>query len=158
MAIRWDKLTIKAQEAIQAAGEVASEHGNPEIMPMHLLVALSADQEGVVAPVLAKLGASIENLRTEALSQISRLPKISGQSAQPTLSQQLSKVLDQAFKEADLFKDEYVSTEHLLLAIAQSKGDPAEKLLSGQGANHGAILKALTGVRGSQRVTDQNPE
>src|SRR4051794_27490976 len=100
MAIRWDKLTIKAQEAIQAAGEVASEHGNFEIVPLHLLVALSADQEGVVAPVLAKLGASMENLRTEALRHIDRLPKLSGLAAQPTLSQQISKVMDQAFKEA----------------------------------------------------------
>jgi ATP-dependent Clp protease ATP-binding subunit ClpB len=158
MAIRWDKLTIKAQEAIQAAGEVASEHGNPEIVPLHLLVALAGDQEGVVAPVLAKLGASMDSLRTAALQQIDRLPKISGQAAQPSLSQQMSKVLDQAFKQADLFKDEYVSTEHLLLAIAQAKGDSAEKLLTLQGATHAAILKALTGVRGSQRVTDQNPE
>ncbi|MCU1307737.1 MAG: clpB, partial [Acidobacteriaceae bacterium] len=158
MAIRWDKLTIKAQEAIQRAGEIAAEHGNPEIMPVHLLMALAADQEGVIAPVLSKLGTSPETLRSEALTETERLPKLSGQAAQPSLSQQLSKVLDQAFKEADLFKDEYVSTEHLLLAIAQAKNDAAQKLLAQHGATHGAILKALTGVRGSQRVTDQNPE
>ncbi|MCU1283754.1 MAG: ATPase [Acidobacteriales bacterium] len=158
MAIRWDKLTIKAQEAIQAAGEIAAEHGNPEIMPLHLLVALARDQEGVVAPVLAKLGTTMEVVYSAALREIERLPKLSGSSAQPTLSQQLSKVMDQAFKEADYFKDEYVSTEHLLLSIAQAKGDPAQRILAENGATHGAILKALTGVRGSQRVTDQNPE
>src|SRR3954468_5743942 len=105
MAIRWDKLTIKAQEAIQAAGEVAAEHGNPEIMPLHLLMALARDQEGVIVPVLAKLGTTMEVVYTAALREIERLPKLSGASAQPTLSQQLSRVMDQAFKEADYFKD-----------------------------------------------------
>src|SRR5437667_4994748 len=109
MAIRWDKLTIKAQEAIQAAGELASNNGNPEILPLHLLAALAADQEGVVAPVLAKLGTSAEVVRHEAAAEIAVLPKQSGASVQPTLSQALSKTIDQAFKESDQFKDEYVS-------------------------------------------------
>src|SRR5438270_3869361 len=163
MAIRWDKLTVKAQEAIQSAGKVAAQHGNPEILPIHLLWALLADKEGVVAPVLAKLGSSAETLAEDALREIDRLPKVSGSaSTQPSLSNQVSKVLDQAFKEADNFKDEYVSTEHLLLAIAQNpnkdRNDAAQKLLTARGITHGAILKALAGIRGSQRVTDQNPE
>ena len=158
MAIRWDKLTVKAQEAIQAAGEIASNNGNPEILPLHLLAALTADQEGVVAPVLAKLGTSAEVLRGEAAAEIDRLPKQSGSSVQPTLSKALSQAIDQAFKEADQFKDEYVSTEHLLLALSQAKSDSVQKLLAQHGATHAAVLKALTGVRGSQRVTDQNPE
>src|SRR3954469_14368644 len=117
MAIRWDKLTVKAQEAIQAAGELASNNGNPEILPLHLLATLVADQEGVVAPVLAKLGTSADVVRNDATADIDRLPKQSGSSAQPTLSKPMSGTIDQAFKESDQFKDEYVSTEHLLLAI-----------------------------------------
>src|SRR3954465_104724 len=158
MAIRWDKLTVKAQEAIQAAGELASNNGNPEILPLHLLAALASDQEGVVSPVLAKLGTSADVVRGGAMAEIDKLPKQSGASVQPALSKSLSQVIDQAFKEADNFKDEYISTEHLLLAIAQTKNDAAQKLLANHGATHAAILKALTGVRGSQRVTDQNPE
>jgi ATP-dependent Clp protease ATP-binding subunit ClpB len=158
MAIRWDKLTVKAQEAIQAAGEYASQNGNAEIQLVHLLAALAADREGIVAPVLAKIGASAQAVEQEAQAEIATLPKVSGASAQPTLSRGFSQALDQAFKEADRFKDEFVSTEHLLLAISGAKGDAAQKILASHGADHDAILKALTSVRGSQRVTDQNPE
>ena len=159
MAIRWDKFTIKAQEAIQAANDLASQHGNPEMLPAHLLAALLEDREGIVVPVLERIGADGQAILAEARRQIERLPKVSGGGAtQASLSAAASRVLDQAFKEADNFKDEYVSTEHLLLAIAQAKGDPAQALLAQQGATHDAILKALTSVRGTQRVTDQNPE
>jgi ATP-dependent Clp protease ATP-binding subunit ClpB len=159
MAIRWDKLTVKAQEAIQAAGEEAAQHGNSEVVPLHLLSALAADREGIIAPVLAKVGASAEVVMTEARAQIERLPKVSGAAhTQPSLSRSMAATLDQAFKEADRFKDEFVSTEHLLLALAQDKGEAAQRILAAHGATHDAILKALTSIRGSQRVTDQNPE
>jgi len=159
MAIRWDKFTIKAQEAIQAANDLASQHGNPEMLPAHLLAALLEDGEGIVVPVLERIGADGQAILAEARRQIERLPKVSGGGAtQASLSAAVGRVLDQAFKEADNFKDEYVSTEHLLLAIAQSKGDAAQALLGQQGATYDAILKALTSVRGTQRVTDQNPE
>lgn len=159
MAIRWDKLTVKAQEAIQAAGEVASAHGNPEITPLHLLSALTADPDGIIGPVLAKIGTSADGLAREAKAEVEKLPRLSGSAhAQPNLSAELSRSLDGAFKEADQFKDEFVSTEHLLLAVAKSKGDAGQRLLAAHGADHATILKALTGVRGSQRVTDQNPE
>ena len=159
MAIRWDKFTIKAQEAIQAANDLASQHGNPEMLPAHLLAALLEDREGIVVPVLERIGADGQAIQAEAQRAIERLPKVSGGGAtQASLSAAVSRVLDQAFKEADNFKDEYVSTEHLLLAIAQTKGDPAQALLAQQGATHEAVLKALTSVRGTQRVTDQNPE
>jgi len=159
MAIRWDKFTIKAQEAIQAANDLASQHGNPELLPVHLLAALLEDREGIVGPVLERIGADGQAILAAARAQVERLPKVSGGGAtQASLSAAVSRVLDQAFKEADNFKDEYVSTEHLLLAIAQAKGDPAQVLLTQQGATHDAILKALTSVRGTQRVTDQNPE
>src|SRR3954469_9685794 len=159
MAIRWDKLTVKAQEAVQAAGELAAQHGNPEVLPIHLLGALASDREGIVAPVLARVGTGAEVIAREAEQELGKLPKQSGNAAmQPSLSAQFSRVLDQAFKEADHFKDEFVSTEHLLLAITQQKQDPAQLALTAHGATHDAVLKALTGVRGSQRVTDQNPE
>ncbi len=159
MAIRWDKFTIKAQEAIQAANELASQHGNPELLPVHLLAALLEDREGIVVPVLDRIGADSPAILADARRQIEGLPKISGGGAtQASLSAEAGRVLDQAFKEAGNFKDEYVSTEHLLLAIAQAKGDPAQGLLAQRGATHDAILKALSSVRGTQRVTDQNPE
>ena len=160
MAIRWDKFTIKAQEAIQQANEVAGQHGNPEMLPLHLLAALLQDSEGIVVPVLAKLGVNAATLQSQVMERIERLPKVSGAAAQPHLSAAMSKVLDQAFKEADTFKDEYVSTEHLLLAMVRDKdkSNEARQLLAAAGADHDAILKALTSVRGSQRVTDQNPE
>src|SRR6266853_3615841 len=160
MAIRWDKFTIKAQEAIQQANEIAGQHGNPEMLPLHLLAALLQDSEGIVVPVLAKLGVNAATLQSQIMERIDRLPKVSGAAAQPHLSAAMSKLLDQAFKEADTFKDEYVSTEHLLLAMTadKDKSNEARQLLSSAGAEHDAILKALTSVRGSQRVTDQNPE
>jgi ATP-dependent Clp protease ATP-binding subunit ClpB len=158
MAIRWDKLTVKAQEAVQAASQLASEHGNPELLPVHLLAALVADREGVVWPVLTKLGSNAQAIASAAQQEIARLPKVSGGAQQAQLSPAANKVIEAAFKQADHFKDEYVSTEHLLLALASSKTDTAQKILTAHGATHDAILKALTSVRGSQRVTDQDPE
>jgi ATP-dependent Clp protease ATP-binding subunit ClpB len=158
MAIRWDKFTVKAQEAVQRATELASEHGNPELMPVHLLAALLEDREGVVPPILEKIGAGTQVVLNDVYREIERLPKVSGTAAQPTLSQPINQLLDRAFKEADNFKDEYVSTEHLLLATTQIKRDPAQELLTRNGATYDAILQALTVVRGSQRITDQNPE
>src|SRR5579864_986510 len=108
MAIRWDKFTLKAQEAIQRANEVASEHGNPEMMPLHILAALLEDKEGIVPPVLEKIGIGPEALLNEVYDAIKKLPKVSGASAQAALSAAANQLLDRAFKEADTFKDEYV--------------------------------------------------
>src|SRR5438270_35056 len=161
MAIRWDKLTVKAQEAVQRANDVASEHGNPEVAPAHLLLALAEDREGIVPPILEKIGVNPRAIAGEARAAVEKLPKVSGSSAaQAHLSNELSKVIDQAFKEANNFKDEYVSTEHLLLGLAESKKqrDEAAQILAAHGATRDAILKALTSIRGTQKVTDQNPE
>jgi len=157
MAIRWDKFTVKSQEAIQRSSELASEHGNPEVLPLHLLLALLEDREGIVPPVLGKVGIEVAAIEAEARRAVERLPKVSGGAVQPRVSSELEKVLDQAFKEAGSFKDEYVSAEHLLLALIEGKDD-ASRVLAGHGAKRDATLKALTAVRGSQRVTDQNPE
>jgi ATP-dependent Clp protease ATP-binding subunit ClpB len=160
MAIRWDKFTVKAQEAVQRANELASEHGNPELMPLHLLAALVEDKEGIVAPVLEKIGIGPQAVLSDLYKEIEKLPKVSGSAGaqQPSMSSQINQVLEKSFKEADTFKDEYVSTEHMLLALTDLKRDPAQALMARFGATHDAILKALTAVRGSQRITDQNPE
>jgi ATP-dependent Clp protease ATP-binding subunit ClpB len=158
MAIRWDKFTVKSQEAIQNAGTLATENGNPELLPLHLLAALLQDKEGIIVPVLQKVGVATDQLTSKAQEAIGKLPKVSGSGSQPGMSNALQKVLDQAFKEADNFKDEYVSTEHLLLALAQQKNEGAQLLLASFGATYDAILRSLSTVRGSQRVTDQNPE
>jgi ATP-dependent Clp protease ATP-binding subunit ClpB len=160
MAIRWDKFTVKAQEAVQRANELASEHGNPELLPVHLLAALVEDREGIVPPVLEKIGIGPQAVLSDVYKEIEKLPKVSGSSGanQPSMSSQVNQLLEKSFKEADTFKDEYVSTEHILLALTSLKHDPAQDLMVRHGATHDAILKALTAVRGSQRITDQNPE
>jgi len=158
MAIRWDKFTVKSQAAMQQAQTRAAELGNPEVQPVHLLLALIEDREGVIPLVLEKIGVPTERLEHDMHQIEEKLPRVAGTASQPGLSQALNKALEQAFREAANFKDEYVSTEHLLLGVSQAKGDAARDGLLALGATHEAILKALTAVRGSQRVTDQNPE
>ena len=158
MAIRWEKLTVKSQQAMEQAQARATELGNPEVLPVHLLLALVEDREGVIPSVLEKIGVPTERLETELHQIEEKLPRVAGAATQPGVSQTLNKVLDQAFREAANFKDEYVSTEHLLLGVAHTKGESAHEALAAVGATHEAILKALTAVRGTQRVTDQNPE
>jgi ATP-dependent Clp protease ATP-binding subunit ClpB len=158
MAIRWEKLTVKSQQAVQQAEERAAEQGNPEMQPVHLLLALIGDREGVIPAVLDKIGVPTERLESDLHAIEQKLPRVSGGTNQPALSPALNKALEQAFKEAANFKDDYISTEHLLLGVARQKGDPAQSALTAAGATHEAILQALTSVRGSQRVTDQNPE
>jgi ATP-dependent Clp protease ATP-binding subunit ClpB len=158
MAIRWEKLTVKSQQAMEQAQARAAELGNPEVQPVHLLLALVEDREGVIPSVLSKIGVPTERLEHDLHQIEEKLPRVAGAAAQPGLSQALQKVFDQAFREAANFKDEYVSTEHLLLGVAHVKNDAAREGLLALGATHEAILKALTAVRGSQRVTDQNPE
>src|SRR6202167_2644931 len=158
MAIRWDKFTVKSQQAMQQAQARAAELGNPEVQPVHLLLALVEDREGVIPSVLEKIGVPTERLEHDLHQIEEKLPRVAGSASQPAPSQTLNKALEQAFREAANFKDDYVSTEHLLLGIAHQKGDAAREALVALGATRDAILKALTAVRGSQRVTDQNPE
>jgi ATP-dependent Clp protease ATP-binding subunit ClpB len=158
MAIRWEKLTVKSQQAMEQAQARATELGNPEVLPVHLLLALIEDREGVIPSVLEKIGVPTQQLEHELHQIEEELPRVAGAASQPGVSVALNKVLDQAFREAANFKDEYVSTEHLLLGVAHGKNEAARDALVALGATHEAILKALTAVRGSQRVTDQNPE
>jgi ATP-dependent Clp protease ATP-binding subunit ClpB len=155
--LRFEKMTVKAQEALQSAQEIAARHENQQVEPIHLLAALVSQPEGVVPPLLARLGIRTEMFSQEIEREIGRLPRVTG-FAQQNMSRALNDVLERAFDEAQRFKDEYVSTEHLFLAIAGQDRDPAGQLLKKQGASHEAILQALTSVRGTQRVTSQNPE
>src|SRR5277367_343221 len=155
--LRFDKMTVKAQEALQQANEVAARHENQQIEPVHLLAVLVSQTDGVVPPLLARLGIRSEALNQEIEREISRLPKVQG-FGQQHMGKALNNVLERAFDEAERFKDEYVSTEHLFLALAGEDRDPTGQLLKRQGASHEAILQALTSVRGNQRVTSQTPE
>jgi ATP-dependent Clp protease ATP-binding subunit ClpB len=155
--IRSDKFTVKAQEALQGAQEMGERSGQQQIEPLHVLWALVSQGDGVVPPLLEKLGVSPTLIASEAEKQIGRLPKVSGVSQQQ-FSAATTKVLERAFDEAQRLKDEYVSTEHILLSIAATDKDPAGQLLVKQGASHDAILQAMTSIRGSHRVTSQNPE
>jgi ATP-dependent Clp protease ATP-binding subunit ClpB len=153
--MRLDKFTIKGQEALQTAQSRAEALGSPQLETEHLLDALVMQEDGLVTPLLKKLGVSPEALRSELEKYLSSQPKVQG--VQPSLSPKLDAVFQQAAKEADQFKDEYISTEHLLLSLAASDGF-AGKLLRQYGADRSDILKVLVSIRGSQRVTDPNAE
>src|SRR6202451_4398329 len=155
--VRFDKFTLKAQEAVQSAQDIAARHDHQQIEPLHLLGALIAQQDGIVAPLLARLGVRPDTLAGDIETRLGRIPKVTG-AVQQQMSPAANKVLEGAFVEAEQFKDEYVSTEHILLAIATIRKDEAAELLAKYGASREAILQALTTVRGSHRVTSQNPE
>src|SRR5262249_2640421 len=155
---RLDKLTQKAQEAVQQTQTLAEQNGSQVMFPLHLLIALAQEKEGIVRPLLEKCGVHPDAIVSEATRQIASLPKTSGMQPGMYLAQPQNQVLERAFDEASHFKDEFVSTEHLLLSIADQRSDAAGQLLDRAGATHDAILKALVSVRGTQRVTDQNPE
>jgi ATP-dependent Clp protease ATP-binding subunit ClpB len=157
MATRFDRFTVKAQEALQGTQDVASRFGNQQLEPLHLLLALIDQKEGIVPSLLARLGVSSASVAREAEQAIENLPKVGG-TTDHYLSPTLKEVLDQASKETEQFKDEFVSTEHLLLALSRKSKDAAGRILARLGITHDAILKALVSVRGTQRVTDQNPE
>src|SRR3954468_17162454 len=156
MAFRFEKLTVKAQEAVQRAQELASEAGNPQMEPVHLLAALLDESEGIVRPVLEKMGANARQLETIVDAELKHLPRSSGGSP-PGIGSQLSKVLDAAQSEADGMKDDFVSSEHLLLALAGTPSK-AQEILQLNAITKDKVLGALRAVRGSARVTDQAPE
>jgi ATP-dependent Clp protease ATP-binding subunit ClpB len=142
---------------MQAAQEMAGRYGQQQVQPLHVLWALLAQGDGVVPPLLEKLGVSPTQLAGEVEKQVERLPKVSGGSEQ-YLSPEANKVLERAFEEAQRLKDEYVSTEHILLGIASAKHDSAGEILAKHGVTHESILQAMAAIRGSHRVTSQNPE
>src|SRR5712691_11017402 len=155
--IRFDKLTLKGQEALQAAQSHAQEKNNPQVAPEHLLWALIEQKDGVVLPVLQKLGANLQTIARDLADAMAKLPKVQGQ-AELYMSPTLSRILEDAQKEADQFKDEYISTEHLLIALSNAKGEAAAGILQANGVTKDAILKVLVSIRGTQKITDPNPE
>lgn len=155
--VSFDQLTIKSQEALQRAQRLASEYANPQIEPEHLLCALVEDREGLVCSILKKLGVVPEIIESRVREEIGRLAKQIGGMGQIVLSPQLGHVLERAFQEAQKLKDEYISVEHLLLALTETKGS-AGQILREQGVNVDSVLKAMAEIRGSQRVTDATPE
>ncbi|MDQ2891409.1 MAG: ATP-dependent chaperone ClpB [Gemmatimonadota bacterium] len=154
--INQDKLTVKSAEAVNDAVTRARQAGNPLVYDLHLLLALLGQDESIVVPVLQKVGVSVAALRKNAETEAARYPKQSD--AQPSLSRELNQVLDRAEAIAKALGDEYVSTEHLLLALSDVKGSESRNLLQAAGATHAALTGALNAVRGTHRVTDQTPE
>ena len=155
--MRLDKLTVKAQEAVQAAQSLADQHGHQAIEPEHLLVALLQQREGVVGPVLAKLGARPDALQQALEAELAKLPTVRGGSGR-YVSDRTRVLVERAEREAERLKDEYVSTEHLLVAATQDRDGGAGRVLAASGITSEGIYRALVEVRGTQRVTDQNPE
>jgi ATP-dependent Clp protease ATP-binding subunit ClpB len=154
--INPDRLTVKSAEALNDALARARRGGNPLVYDVHLLAALLDQDEGIVVPVLQKLGVSVTDLRQTIEREIARYPKQTG--AQPTLSRELNAVFDRAEEEAKSLGDDYVSTEHLLLALSDVQGTESRALLRAVNADRSALLEALQAVRGAHRVTDQTPE
>src|SRR5881396_158936 len=155
--IRFDKLTLKAQEALQATQSHASEKGHPQVAPEHLLWALIQQKDGVVLPIFQKLGANLQTIARDLADAVAKLPTVSGQ-AEIYVSPALGRILEDAQKEADRFKDEYVSTENLLIAWRNAKDETVGRLLQSHGLTKDAILKVLVSIRGTQKITDPNPE
>ncbi|HEU5262623.1 MAG TPA: ATP-dependent chaperone ClpB [Gemmatimonadales bacterium] len=157
--IRPERLTVKAAEALQQAGALARQRGNPVVNDAHLFYALLSQDDGIVVPLLQKAGLNVTQLKADTEREIERFPKQSGGTAvEPTLSREVARVLDRADEEAKALGDAYISTEHLLLALVEEKGTTAKQLLSAAGVDRGDLMAALEGVRGAHRVTDQEPE
>jgi len=157
--MRLDKLTLKTQETIQSSQQLAEKSGHQQIEPEHLLSAILGLQEGAIPPLLGKIGANQAQLKREAEKALEKMPKVSGAGyGQVYISPRTKSVLDKAFKEAEQMKDEYVSLEHILIAISEEKGGEAARILATSGITKDTILAALVDIRGGQRITDQNPE
>ena len=157
--MRFDKFTLKAQEVIQNSQEIASQRGHQQVEPEHLLYAILEQREGIIPPLLGKIGVKEDAIVQELGEALDQLPSVSGAGfGSAYISPRSKAVFDQALKEAKQMRDEYVSIEHLLLAITDDTEGKASKILSARGLTRDTILKALIDIRGSQRVTDANPE
>jgi ATP-dependent Clp protease ATP-binding subunit ClpB len=156
--MRFDRLTVKSQEALQSAQHLADSHKHQVITPLHMAWALVDQTEGIIRPMLQKLGANPRQVIKDIEEALDKQPQVQGGSVQSYMGQDLKTVFDIAFAEAEKMHDEYVSTEHILLAILGHKDTEAAKILTDQGISRDGVFKALVDLRGAQRVTDQNPE
>ena len=158
MSIRFDKLTVKAQEAVQRAQQLAEDKGHSQLTSLHLLKALLDEEQGVVRPIVQKIGASPDQLRATTVQDLNRLPKVSGGGGmQVGLGQELLRVFDAAQKQADQMKDQFLSTEHLLIGLVKVDSE-AKKILNLNGVGEHDVLEALKSIRGGQTINDQSPE
>ena len=155
--MRFDRFTIKAQEALQTAQSLASDAQSPELGVEHLMLALISQTDGIVTPIFQKLGVDIPSITSAIADTVEKMPTVQG-AAEIRIAPALQSTLDNGFKEATALKDEYVSTEHLLIASAEAKQNEVSKILRAAGVTKDKILKALVDIRGNQRITDQNPE
>ena len=154
-----EKFTLKAQEALQEAKNTAERLNHQQIDTEHLLLALLGQKEGVVLPLLQKLGATPDTIASQLQAELGRIPQVSGRGAgQVYLSRRVNDLFEAAWKEAERLADEYISTEHLLLAIADEKQGSSSEVLRRHGVAKDAIYRVLQEIRGPHRVTDQNPE
>ena len=156
--MRLDKLTIKAQEALSTAMEIADREGHPQITPLHILQALTSQENGVIPSLLQRFGITPGQVIDACEKAFQKLPKVSGASSQPTLSRESDQLIRAAWKEANAVKDEYLSTEHLLLGMFSLVGDPVYEIFQSLGIDRNMVLQALQQIRGNQRVTDPNAE
>jgi len=157
--MRFDKFTIKSQELIQNSQALAAQHHNQQIEPEHLLAAMLAETNGIAGAMLRKLGVSPGEIAREVNAAVDRLPGVSGTgTGEAYISPRSKAILEQAFAQATKMKDEYVSIEHIFLAIAEEKTGEAAKILSRAGVTRDSILHVLKEIRGKQRITDPNPE
>ena len=156
--MRIDRFTQKMQEALQAAQDLASQSNHQEITNEHFLLALLDQSDGITRPLLEKIGVQSNQLRERLTAELERRPRVTGASVDLRIANELRSVLDAAEKEMAKLKDEYTSAEHYLLALSGSKSVPAAKMLKDLGVTRDKLMQALQQVRGSQRVTDQNPE
>jgi len=154
--MRLDKFTLKGQEAIEAAISLAEKSKHQQVEPEHLLSTLLEQAEGIVKPVLEKIGVNVATLLNEVQVQIKKLPSVEG--GQQYFSPRLNNVFSAAQKEADQMGDAYVSTEHLLLALSAEKDAPAGKMLRQHGVNRDDLMKVIEQLRGGTKITDQDPE
>jgi ATP-dependent Clp protease ATP-binding subunit ClpB len=157
MSIRFDKLTVKAQEAVQRAQQLAEDRNHQQLLAIHLLRALLDEQQGVVRPLFQKIGASPDQISQATDTELNRLPKVSGAGVQVGLGSEVMQVFDAAQKQADLMKDQFLSTEHLLIGLIKVDTE-AKKLLNLHGVGEHDILEALKTIRGGQTINDQSPE
>ena len=156
--MRFDRLTIKAQEALETAQNLATDAQSPELGVEHLMLALIRQTDGIVTPILQKLGVDTDGITSAVEAAVQKAPKVQGATSEMRIAAALQSVLDAGFKEATALKDEYVSTEHLLIACTETKQSEVGKILREAGVTKDKILKALVDIRGTQRITDQNPE
>ena len=156
--MRFDRFTIKAQEALETAQNLAADGQSPELEVEHLMLALIRQTDGIVPPILQKLGVDTAGITSAVEAAVQKAPKVQGAAAEMRIAPALQSVLDTGFKEATALKDEYVSIEHLLIACAETKQSEVGKILREAGVTKDKILKALVDIRGTQRITDQDPE